>query len=290
MSVELRHLRYFLAVAEDLHFGRAAQRLGIAQPALSQQIQRLEAEVGVELFHRTKRRVELSAAGAAMVAQSRRALADAAGAVDAARRAARGETGVLTVGFIESAAGLVLPRAVRSFRDRHPQVELVLRELAVDAQLAGLHGGTIDVAIVRPPLEARELRVETVLEEGLVVAVADDHPLASRRRVGPAALAGEPLVLISREVVPGLYDQIVALQPGGRAAEIAQEASSIQAVLALVAAGIGISLLPASVRSLDRRGVVLVDLRPSPRSEMLIAARSGDRSPLTASFIAAAKP
>ena len=290
MSVELRHLRYFLAVAEDLHFGRAAQRLGIAQPAHSQQIQRLEAEVGVELFHRTKRRVELSAAGAAMVAQSRQALADAAGAVDAARRAARGETGVLTVGFVESAAGLVLPRAVRSFRERHPQVELVLRELAVDAQLAGLHGGTIDVAIVRPPLEARELRVETVLEEGLVVAVADDHPLASRRRVGPAALAGEPLVLISREVVPGLYDQIVALRPDGRAAEIAQEASSIQAVLALVAAGIGISLLPASVRSLDRRGVVLVDLRPSPRSEMLIAARSGDRSPLTESFIAAAKP
>lgn len=290
MSIELRHLRYFIAVAEELHFGRAAQRLGIAQPALSQQIQRLEAEIGAELFHRSRRRVELSAAGAAMLAQSRRALADASGAVDSARRAARGETGLLTVGFIESAAGLVLPRAVRSFRERHPRVELVLRELGVDAQLAGLHSGVIDVAIVRPPVEGEQLRVETVLEEGLVVAVADDHLLASRRRVGPRTLAGEPLVLISREVVPGLYDQIVALQPGGRAAEIAQEASSIQAVLALVAAGIGVSLLPASVRSLDRRGVVLVDLRPSPRSEMLVAARRGDRSPLTESFIAAARP
>ena len=290
MNVELRHLRYFLAVAEELHFGRAAGRLGIAQPALSQQIQRLEAEIGVDLFHRTKRRVELSVAGAAMLAQSRRALADATGAVDSARRAARGEIGLLTVGFIESAAGLVLPRAVRSFRRRHPRVELVLRELGVDAQLEGLRDGALDVAILRPPVDEEQLEIATVLEEGLVVAVADDHRLATRRRVVPGALADEPLVLLSRDVVPGLYDQILALQPGGGAVKIAQEASSIQAVLALVAAGLGPSLLPASVRSLDRRGVVLIDLRPSPRSEMLIAARRDDRSPLTASFIAAAHP
>lgn len=290
MSVELRHLRYFLAVADELHFGRAAERVGIAQPALSQQIRKLEAEIGVELFHRTKRRVELSAAGEAMRRYAQHAIADVNAGAEAARRAARGEIGSLTIGFIESAATTIVPVAVRGFRGDHPEVALTLRELAVDAQVDGLRSGALDVGIVRPPLETEGLLLESIVDEAFVVAVPDGHPLAGRRRVAPRSLATEPLVMLARDVVPGLYDQVVALQQEqGGVARIAQEASSIQAVLGLVAAGLGIALLPASVRSLTRAGLVFITLAPSPRSSMLVASRRGDRSPLTHAFLTATK-
>lgn len=290
MTVELRHLRYFLAVAEHLHFGRAAARLQIAQPALSQQIRKLEGEIGVELFHRTKREVQLSAAGLALRSFARQALGDVAAGVEAARRAARGEIGSLTVGFIESAASTIVPVAVRAFRAAHPDVGLTLRELGVDPQIEGLRAGTLDVGIVRAPVVADDLRLERVLDEGLVIAAPAGHPLAARRRIAPRTVAGQPLVLLAREVVPGLYDQIIALhEEQGTAAALAQEATSIQAVLGLVAAGLGVSLLPASVRSLDRAGVVFITLAPSPRTSMLVASRRGDRSPLMPAFVAAAR-
>lgn len=288
MDIELRHFRYFLALAEELHFGRAASRLGIAQPALSQGIKRLESALGAELFVRTKRQVALSEAGVAMVEPAGRALAEADAAVETARRAARGEIGQLAVGFLETAAGTILPGSVRSFRSAHPNVHLSLRELPVGAQLDGLRNGQLDVAIVRPPIDAQHLQVLEVLEEGLVVAVPSDHPLCSRSHLGPCDLNGESLVLLSKEVVPGLHEQIVGLGSLRDAASVAQTASSIQAVLGLVAGGLGVSLLPSSVRSLDRRGVVLIDLSPSPRTAMLIARRSNDRSALTAAFIAEA--
>ncbi len=290
MKVELRHLRYFVAVAEELHFTRAAARVGIAQPALSQQIRRLETEIGVELFHRTRRNVELSAAGVALLAFARRALDEVSGGIESARRAARGEIGTLTVGFIESAAAVVVPTAVRRFRGAHPDVELTLRELAVDVQLEALHSGTLDLAIVRAPVAAEDLTLEPVLDEGLVVAVPKGSQLARRRRIHPRRVSGEPLVLLARDVVPGLYDQVIALhEESGTAARIAQEASSIQAVLGLVAAGLGISPLPGSVRSLDRAGVVFLTLAPSPRTSMLIAARREDPSPLTKAFLTATR-
>jgi DNA-binding transcriptional LysR family regulator len=288
-AVELRHLRYFLAVAEELHFTRAAQRLQMAQPALSQQIRKLEAEIGVALFHRTKRLVELTAAGQAMIRPAHQALAEAAAAVEAAQRAARGEIGHLRIGFIESAAMTFVPAAVRRFRQRHPDVGLSLRELAVEAQIQGLLADTLDVAIVRLPLTSRGLELATIADEPLVVVAPSAHPLAGRSRVSPAALAGEPLVLLAREMVPALYDQIVSLQHEHGGAQIAQEATSIQAVLGLVAAGLGVSLLPASVKSLGRAGISFSELRPSPRSTIQLAWREGDRSPLTAAFVEAAR-
>jgi DNA-binding transcriptional LysR family regulator len=289
MTVELRHLRYFLAVAEELHFSRAAERLQIAQPALSQQIRKLEVEIGVALFHRTKRLVELTAAGQAMVRPARQALAEASAAVEAAQRAARGETGHLRVGFIESAAMTFVPQAVRRFSAKHPDVGLSLSELAVDAQVEGLRSGRLDVAILRLPAQTDGLELASIADEGLVVVTPDSHPLAGRKRVSPAAIAGEPLILLARQMVPGLYDQIIALQHQHGAAWIAQEATSIQAVLGLVAAGLGISLLPASVRTLARSGVNFTALSPSPRSEMQLAWREFDRSPLTAAFVEAAQ-
>ena len=290
MSVELRHLRYFLAVADELHFGRAADRLGIAQPGLTQQIRRLEEEIGVELFHRTKRRVELSAGGVGLLERARRVLADVDLAVEAAQRAAAGETGHLTVGFIESAASSVVPQAVRRFRKAHPHVGLSLSELSVGAQLDSLRSGSLDVGLVRPPIVADSLHLEPVTDEGMLVAAPNGHPFAIRTRVPPKSLIGEPLILLSRDVVPGLYDQIIALhRENDGAAIIAQEATSIQAVLGLVAAGLGISLLPASVRGLGRSGVSFTTLSPSPRSSVLVAWRRDDRSPLTREFVAATR-
>lgn len=289
ISLELRHLRSFVVVAEELHFSRAAERIQIAQPALSQQIKKLEREVGVELFHRTKRRVELSAAGTAMLEPARRTLAEAATVRDVAQRAARGEIGHLTVGFIESAAMTFVPTAVRSFRVEHPKVGLTLRELPVDVQIARLRAGRLDVAIVRSPAETEGLRVASIADESLVVVVPEAHPLATLKRVSPQRLAAEPLVLLAREAVPSLYDQAIALLRGDAGARIAQEATSIQAVLGLVAAGLGVSLLPSSVKSLARTGISFTELSPSPRSTIQLAWRDSDRSPLTAAFLAAAQ-
>ena len=290
MNIELRHLRYFLAVAEGLHFGRAAEQVGIAQPALSQQIKRLEAEVGATLFVRTTRNVRLSVAGEALRPHALRALEEVRAGSLAAVRASRGEVGHLTVAFIETAAAALVPSAVRRFRAERPDVGLTLSELAVGAQLEGLRSGSIDVGIVRPPAHSQDLVVESVAEESLLAAVPLAHPLASRQRISAAALTGEPLVALSREVVPGLYDQVVALlAEHGSAARLTQAATSIQAVLGLVAAGLGIALLPTSVRSLSRDGVAFVALAPSPRSIVCTVHRRGDDSPLVAAFLAAAR-
>ena len=290
MTVELRHLRYFLAVAEELHFGRAAERAGVAQPALSQQIKRLEAEVGTPLFLRSTRAVQLTAAGEALRPHALRALAEVEEGAGVAERASRGEIGHLTVGFIETAAGALVPAAVRRFRAKRPDVALTLRELAVDVQLQDLRSGKLDLGIVRPPVDSEDLIVEAVAEEPLLAAVPATHPLAVRHRISPARLAGEPLVALSREVVPGLYDQVIALLAGEDvAAQITQEATSIQAVLGLVAAGLGITVLPASVRSLSRDGVAFVALAPAPRSLVLTVQRRGDASPLISAFVSAAR-
>jgi DNA-binding transcriptional LysR family regulator len=283
--VGLRQLRYFLAVAEELHFSRAAERLRIAQPALSQQIAKLEREIGVELFHRSRRRVELSAGGQAMLRPARQALTEASAAVEAAQRAARGETGRLRIGFIESAANTVLPEAVRRFSAARPEVGLSLSELSVDAQVEGLRTGLLDIGILRLPAATDGLELASLPDEGLVVVVADSHPLARRKQISASALAGEPLVLLARQMVPGLYDQIIALMHQHGGAQITQEPTSIQAVLGLAAAGLGVSLLPASVTTQARSGVGFVPLSDSPRSSMQIAWRESDRSPLTAAFL-----
>jgi DNA-binding transcriptional LysR family regulator len=290
MSVELRHLRYFLAVAEELHFGRAAERAGIAQPALSQQVRRLEAIVGAELFARSTRSVALTPAGAALLPHARRAIGEAERGAEAAGRAARGEIGHLTVGFIETAAVALVPAAVRSFRAGHPEVSLTLRELSVDAQLAGLRARTLDLGVVRAPVEASDLEVEVVAADRLLAALPATHPRASAGSIPVRELADEPLVALAREVVPGLHDQVISLfADHGGSARITQEANSVQAVMGLVAAGLGTAVLPSSVRSLHREGIAFVDLEPAETSPILAARRQGEDSPLVAAFLAAAR-
>jgi DNA-binding transcriptional LysR family regulator len=179
---------------------------------------------------------------------------------------------------------------VRTFQAAHPDVELTLRELGVGAQIDGLESSRLDVGFLRPPVEGDALAIEKLVDEELVAAVPSGHPLARRDSVSARTIAGEPLVLLSREVVPGLYDQVLAFsQEAGGAGNIAQEASSIQAVLGLVAAGLGIAVLPASVRSLNRVGVGFVTIRSRHRSPLFIARRSDDDSALVARFVAAAR-
>ncbi|HYG64169.1 MAG TPA: LysR family transcriptional regulator [Thermoanaerobaculia bacterium] len=254
-GIELRHLRYFLAVAEELSFSRAAERLGMAQPPLSQQIQRLETLVGHELFER-RPRVRLTPAGEAFLAAARRALAQVEEGVEASHRAARGEVGTVTVGFAASMILSVVPGAVRAFRRRFPGVDLQLRELSSAAQLAALREGRIDVAFVREsPFSDRELGCERLREE--------------------------PFVHFPRPVAPGLYDLILALcQGAGFKPRVVQEAQEWLTIVGLVEAGMGVSLVPESFRKLRWGKVVYLPLdRATARSTILLCWRAtGERT------------
>jgi DNA-binding transcriptional LysR family regulator len=289
--VELRHLRYFVAVAEELHFGRAAARLHLAQPPLSRQIRQLEVELGVPLFERSKRHVRLTDAGAVFLVEARAVLAAAEQAAQAARRAARGEVGQLTVGFIGAASYSVLPGIVQAFRARYPSVELVLHEMTTAEQLAALRDGQLGAGLVRPPVADPVLAATTVLREPLVVALPAAHPLAAQRRVAVAALAGEPWVLFPRRLAADLYDQILALCEGaGFRPRLAQEAVQMQTVVRLVGAGVGVSLVPRSAESLHSAGVAYRPLRGAAAEvEMAVAWRRDEESALLRQFLDVAR-
>ena len=291
VQFELRHLRYFVAVAEELHFGRAAQRLNIAQPPLSQQIQRLEQLVGTKLLERTSRRTELTPAGAVFLQHARRLLGESERAADAARRAARGEMETLVVGFADSAALSVLPAIVRRFRQAHPDVHLELIERSTQAQLTALEQGRVDVALVRGPVVDASLHIETLLRETFVVAVPDDHALARRRRTTVEALRSHPFVLFPRHLAPAFHDELIAIcLRAGFSPEVRAEAAEYQTILSLVAAGIGISLVPASVRNLGRTGVSFVPLPDARTKASVVLATRPDRpSPTLQQFVTVAR-
>jgi DNA-binding transcriptional LysR family regulator len=275
-AFELRHLRYFVAVAEELHFGRAARRLGIAQPPLSQQIRQLEERLGVSLFSRTSRQVALTPAGEALLRGARRALAEVGLATAAARRAATGETDALRVAYTDSAALSVLPGAIRRFRDALPSVHLDLVEGSTAAQVDAVVRDLVDLAVVRGPVVQPALRTEVVLRESFLVALPESHPLAGLADIELRALAGEPMVLFPRHLAPEFHDTIVALC---RAADftplIEYEGAEYQTILSLVAAGLGVSLVPRSVGNLQRRGVVYRPIPDAPpRAEIAAVYRA----------------
>jgi DNA-binding transcriptional LysR family regulator len=285
--MELRHLRYFVAVAEELHFRRAAERLHMSQPPLSQQIRRLEEDVGATLLVRNQRRVELTAAGAAYYARARDILDAVEDAARDARRVQRGEVGRMDVGFVGSAVYSIVPDLLRTFRARHPDVGLRLRELGTTEQLRRLEDGRLDVGFLRPPGGRPGLSIETVLREPVVVALPDGHRLAAAAEVPVAELAGEPLVLMTRSGAPGLRDALAPVTDALGEDPIVQEVAEMQTVIGLVAAGVGVSLVPESVRALARSGVVYRPLAGEPPQVTLSAAwRTGDDSPVLAAFLA----
>lgn len=284
--MELRKLRYFAVLAEELHFGRAARRLHITQPPLSMAIQSLEEELRVQLFVRAPRRVTLTHAGAAFLEQARTLLARAEDAIEQARAADRGEMGRLRIGFMSATIYTILPPLLRDFAARFPAVKLELRELALPQQLVLLRNTEIDVGFVRPPVEDADLDSETVLRESLVVALPRGHRLTKLRRIPARRLAAESFVLFQRQ--PGLVLHHLVLRfcvQHGFTPRVAQEATQSHAVVGLVSAGIGVALVPESAQRTRLRGV---EYRPllekSPPVETALAWRREDGSPVLAEF------
>lgn len=283
--MELRHLRYFVAVAEELHFGRAAERLGMAQPPLSQQIKALERETGVVLLYRTKRRVELTAAGEIFLAESRKILAWADQAVLAARRAARGEIGELAVGFVSSAVYGKVPSIFRLMQVEYPAVSLLLQDLSSVEQVEALMAYRLDVGLVRPPVEADDsLTMRVLWREPLVVALPRSHRLAGRKRIATKELAEESFLLVH---APGFLDQLMHICAlAGFSPSIVQEARSTPTIVNLIAGGMGISIVPASLRNLQRQGVIYRSLEaPAPTIDLAVMWRKNDRSPALHTFL-----
>jgi DNA-binding transcriptional LysR family regulator len=283
--MELRHLRYFAAIAEERHFGRAAQSLGIAQPPLSKQLQDLERELGYPLFDRSRRPVELTAAGTALLGHVRSLFENLEIAVRDTRRAGAGHSGRVAIGYPSSLAYSGLSRILRAFRERSPEVAIEVQELPPAHQIEALKRGDLDVGFVRTPLHEPQLASENIRNEKLVLALPADHRLAIRERVALSAVAREPFVFFPRARGPGFFDFLMAFcRDSGFTPQIVQEAPQID-VLALVAAGFGLSILPDSVRELRRADIVLRPIIGSPTTELRVVWRSGDPSPAVARFI-----
>lgn len=264
--IALRHLRYFIAVAEEGHVTRAAVRLGIQQPPLSQQIRAMEAEIGVALLNRLPRGVELTEAGRVFLAEARAAVAQVEHAVEAARRTARGEQGRLAVGFTSSAAfHPLIPAVVRAFRQAAPHVDLQLEESSTGELIAALQKDQLDVAFLRVPMgDTAGVRIEALLNEKMLVALPAHHPLVGKRApksIALADLADETFILYRRPTGPGLYDTIIAAcRAAGFSPRIGQEAPRMLSTLSLVAAGLGVSIIPESMRRLDTEGIAYLPL------------------------------
>lgn len=289
--MELRHLRYFVAVAEELHFGRAAKRLNLAQPPLSQQIRSLEAELGLALFRRTSRKVELTESGLLFLEQARLVLAQAETATQTMRAAHRGEVGRITIGFTTSAVYSIVPGILREFNRSRPAVEIRCVEMNPEQQRAALLERQIQAGFTRTPL-GEGLQAEILGKDRFAVALPADHALATRPRLRLRDLAAEGFILFTRSQGAAIYDAIIAsCQRAGFSPRIAQEGGGVQTILALVAAGLGIAMVPASLRHLQRPGVIYRELPPGDSQEVSLALvwRKDDRSPLVENLVRIAR-
>ena len=289
--MELRQLRYFTTVAEELHFGRAARRLHMTQPPLSQTIMALEDELGAPLFERNRRGVTLTAAGEALLPEARRLLEQSAALPELVQRAASGASGRLALAFVSSADYSVLPPSLRAYRAAFPQVAINLKEATSDLQLEELLEGRIDAGLLIPPLpdKARQdLDYLPVLREPLVLAApAGMAALKGARSANLRKLAGVPLIIFPRHISPGLYDAVLSVfRAEGLAPEIGQEAIQMQTIVSLVSAGMGIALVPQSVSNLRRPGVEYLPLvQKTPLVETGLAWRRDNASPVLRGFL-----
>lgn len=287
--MELRHLRYFLAVAQELHFTRAAARLGIGQPPLSQQIKDLEQEIGARLFHRTSQGVRLTEAGLVFRVEAEAVLGGAERARSAAQRAARGETGQLRVGFTSSAAfNPVVPGMIRNFRRAWPGVHLRLEEANTMQLLDALEHNKLDAIFIRPGATApKDMLLRRFPDEAMKIVLPAKHPLAAKRALPMAALAREPFVLFPRAVGLSLYDEIVnACRKAGFEPRLSQEAPQISSVVNLVAAELGVSVVPAAIGQVRVHGVRYVNIegKAAPVARLGLAVRALETSVVVKNF------
>ena len=257
--MDLRRLRYFVAVAEESSFSRAAKRLHIAQPPLSNQIKQLEEEIGALLFERTSRGAQINEAGELLLEEARRIFVQVDQTVRAVQRVAHGEVGRLTLGFVPSASNEALPPILRAFGDRFPEVKLFLREMKPDRVVQSLHDGQIDAGFLYLPLDDESLNIECVSRESLVLALPEKHPLASESQVELQAVTKEPFILPMRHrLMPGLYAQVTdaCRQAGFVPNAVQKDVWLMQTIVGLVAGGTGVALVPASLQNLRREGVI----------------------------------
>jgi DNA-binding transcriptional LysR family regulator len=291
--MELRHLRYFLAVAEELNFTRAARRLHIAQPPLTQQIKALEAEMGVTLIDMSAYRIGLTPAGRTFAAEVARILGDVRHAVLNAKRAARGAAGQVRVGFTESASfNPLVTSALRSFRSGCPDIEVSFEEGQSTELATALLEGRVDAAFLRPPLKLSDgITLHMLEEEAMVVAIARGHRLARRRAIHLRELQNETFILYPRAVRPGLADTVVeACERSGFTPRVEQYAPQLSSTINLVATGLGISIVPLSMQGLQPHAVCYVALRGQSLKAFLgVAHRAGETSGPVLKFIATAR-
>jgi len=299
--MDLRQFRYFVAVAEERHFGRAAQRLSMTQPPLSQQIRALEASLGAPLFVRTNRSVELTAVGRQLLPEVRRILADADALPALAQGLAHGEVGTLSLGFVSTADYGILPPLLRQFGERYPRVRLQLLEATSDVQVEALMDGRIDAGLFIPPVPARyanELSYLPIVREPLMLALpagrgdaADAQSGQPGEPVSLADFADEPLVIFPRRVAPAFYDIIMGCYAAlGLTPRVGQEAIQMQTIVSLVSAGMGVALVPQSLCHLRRTGVTYRALREtSTLIETGLLWRTAEVTPVLEGFLETAR-
>lgn len=283
--MELRQLRYFLVVADELHFGRAAERLHITQPPLTVAVRRLEHELGVQLLERTTRRVALTAAGQAFKERIQSAIAELDDAAADVADVAAGKSGKIRVGFVSSASYTTVPEAIRAFRQQHPRVDLVLNPLTSGEQIEQLLDGNLDLGLIRDPGDIPGLNLERLNTEDLVVVIPDTHHLAAAEEIDPKDLEGEPMILFPYRLMPGFVARVLRLfEPRPTPPIVVQQAIHQETVLGLVAAGLGISVLPESVRRFQMPGVTTRRFVGRPQTELHVARAFGP-SPAVDDFI-----
>ncbi len=284
-EIEIRHLRYFIAVAEELHFGHAAQRLHLAQPPLSQQIRKLEDLLGHALFVRTSRAVKLTSAGEVLLDRARNTLKKVSEDVEDVRSVGRGEVGSLKVGFIGSAMLTALPGILGSYRRQYPKVDLQLREFHSAGAIRALQDGSLDVGFLRDGGPAEGLEVETLLSEPFVAALPARHPLAKRKTFSTALLRDEPFVLFSPTFGLRAWEKTASLcEQHGFRPRVVQEAPQWLTILRLVGAGLGVTIAPACAEQIAMEDVVCRRLRSAVRSDVELAYRVGENRALVRTF------
>jgi DNA-binding transcriptional LysR family regulator len=286
-DMELRHLKYFVAVAEELNFRRAAERLFMEQPPLSRQIRQLEDELGVELFQRNRQGVSLTAAGRAFLNEARLALAQAERAAQAARQAGEAQQTKLVIGFSICIFNRLLANVIQTFREIAPTINISLTEAQTAVQVQAIATGDIDVGFIHLPIDHPDLSFETVLTEQLVAVLPQEHPLAALLTIPLHLLADEPFVLCPEQVKPDFYYQIMRLcQQAGFQPKIAQEATPPEVVVSFVEAGAGVSLVASGAQTRHRSGVVYRAIaETTPQIEIAAAWHKQNSSPVLSQFL-----
>ncbi|MCO4865518.1 LysR family transcriptional regulator [Cupriavidus sp. WGtm5] len=289
--MDLRHLRYFIAVAEELNFTRAAERLHIAQPPLSLQIRQLEEEMDVTLLNRSRRHVELTEAGRIFLEQARQILRATESAVIQTQRAHRGETGRLTVGFFEHASYTLLPPILRAYRERFPSVEILLRWFPVVEQAEALRRGDADISFMRPVPDLEDVTWETILEEPFVLAVPARHPFANAESISLKDCAQEPFIMYMPEAAPDFHAMNMRMcASAGFVPKVVSEVGQVYTLVGLVSSGAGIGFVPASVRQMKFAHVAYKPIKGrQPTVEIMLGYSQRTPTPLMTAFIETAK-